>query len=262
MQFSEPSSGELPDFPVPRVQLMIGSVFAGFLAFIAFVISASSLVTGHLASAVAAFAFAVFVLATASFARSNQTSHTSGAPAGRLVQGSTVRYKPSGLIRLALVTASMALCAIAFGVAAGGAVAWIFATMGALLATFFVPLLITRSIRQGRLELTADGIRHRGWAFEAEIAWDGIGGVAFAQRDYPAIYVLVEPTKQIVRHYTTQFWKIEALHPGHVIELDCRRFDIHPMLLAQWIRFYIEHPDSRIELGTTAAADRLIYARF
>lgn len=256
MQSSDYRSGELPSFPVPRLQLFFASVCAGVLALIAVILGSASLVAGQTASAIATLSFAGFVVVTAAFAWNNQSSNSVGDSVRRWVEASTVRYDPRGLVLLGLVVALLSCMLIAFGCAAGGVVLPIFAAMGAFLATFFVPLA-AGVIRNGRVELTESGIRHRGWSFESEVSWDGVIDVSFAKRHYPAIDILVDPAISIRRRNTTRFWRIETLHPGHVLELDCRRFGIHPMVLAQWIRFYIDNPTARIELGTDAATTRL-----
>ncbi|OZF52092.1 hypothetical protein CH292_10635 [Rhodococcus sp. 14-2470-1a] len=132
--------------------------------------------------------------------------------------------------------------------------------MGAFLATFFVPLA-TRSIRNGRVELTAQGIRQRGWSYEAEVTWDAVVDVSFSVRRYAAVAIRVDSASSVIRRDSTPFWRIEKLPPEPLIELDCRRVDIHPMVLARWIRFYNDNPAARIELGTRAAEDRLVAER-
>lgn len=260
MQFSEQRAGELPDFPVPRMQLVLGSVFAGVLALIALILAGSSVITGQAASAVATAFFAVFIVATAAFAWSNQPSRNVGEAARPAVTASTVRYDSRSLALLAVVVGSLVVVLIGFGSAAGGAMLAICGVMGAFLATFFVPL-ITRSIRNGTIELTAEGIRRRGWSYEAEVTWDAVVDVSFASGRYAAIAIRVDPASSLVRRDTTLFWRIEKLTTEPLIELDCRRVDVHPMVLARWIRFYSDNPAARVELGTGAAEDRLVAER-
>lgn len=74
---------------------------------------------------------------------------------------------------------------------------------------------------------------------------------------YPLVLVRVDEMAKMNRRFTTLLWRIEIMPKGKYIELDCRRFDVHPVALEQWIRFYIDNPDARVELGTDAAAERL-----
>ncbi|WP_139279838.1 hypothetical protein [Rhodococcoides yunnanense] len=260
MQFSDHRADELPGFPVPRVQLVLGSMFAGVLVLIALIVAGSSVITGQVASALATGFFAVFITATAAFAWSNQPSRNVGEAVRPSVTASSLRYDSRGLPLLAAVVGSLVVVLIAFGFAAGGAMLMICGVMGAFLATFFVPL-ITRSIRNGTIELTAEGIRRRGWSYESEVTWDAVVDVSFAARTYAAIAIRVDPATSLTRRNTTPLWRIEKLPTEPLIELDCRRVDIHPMVLARWIRFYNDNPAARIELGTRAAEDRLVAER-
>lgn len=260
MQFSEQRAGELPGFPVPRVQLILGSVFAGVLALIALIVAASSVLTGQAASALATGFFAVFITATAAFAWNNQPSRNVGEAARRTVTASTVRYDSRGLPLLTAVVGALVVVLIGFGFAAGGPLLVICGVMGAFLATFFFPLA-TRSIRNGTIELTAQGIRQRAWSYEAEVTWDAVVDVSFGARHYAAIAIRVDSASSVIRHYSTPFWRIEKLPTESIVELDCRRVDIHPMVLARWIRFYNDNPAARIELGTSAAEERLVAER-
>ncbi|MGF0313617.1 hypothetical protein [Rhodococcus sp. IEGM1428] len=124
------------------------------------------------------------------------------------------------------------------------------------MASFLIPILLRR-IRSGYLELSDDGIRHRGWAFDLLVPWVDIRDTAVVMESYPMVLIRVDELAKMNRRFTTLLWRIELMPKGQYIELDCRRFDIHPVALEQWIRFYIDNPEARVELETDAAAKRL-----
>jgi hypothetical protein len=185
----------------------------------------------------------MFCVSTAAFAWTNVPSVKTGSDVRRLVRGSTVRYNPVGLRLLAVIVSSLSTCTIAMGFTSGGA-GWLLAAMGLSLASFLIPILL-RWIRNGYLELSDDGIRHRGWAFDLLVPWVDIRDTAVVVvESYPMVLVRVDELAKMNRRFTTLLWRIELMSEGQYIELDSRRFDIH-------------HPEARVELGTDAAAKRL-----
>lgn len=185
----------------------------------------------------------------------NQNSSKAGSAVLARVRGSTVRYDRWGLLVRSVVIASVALMT--------GFTLWFLVP---LWASFYVSLAV-RSVRNGWVELDADGVRHRGWSFDIRAPWDCIRTVQIEDRKvrtrhglwtvaYQCVVlqpeiVFLEPGKN-----TARFWRIEKM-PLSAIELDCRRFDVHPVVLRKWIEFYLENPKMRFELGTEAAAERL-----
>ncbi len=90
------------------------------------------------------------------------------------------------------------------GFVAGGPQLLICGVMGTFLATFFVPLA-TRSIRNGTVGLTPQGIRQRGWSYEAEVMWDAVVDVSFSVMRYAAIAIRVDSASSVLRRDSTPF---------------------------------------------------------
>lgn len=238
---------------------MARSAIFGFAALITLYLCVVSVMEGMVASSLSILGFAVFCFSTAAFAWTNVPSVKTGSDVRRWVQGSTVRYNPVGLRLLVVIVSSLSTCVIAMGFSSGGA-GWVLAAMGLSIASFLIPILLRR-IRNGYLELSDDGIRHRGWAFDLLVPWVDIRDTAVVVESYPMVLVRVDELAKMNRRFTTLLWRIELMPKGQYIELDCRRFDIHPVALEQWIHFYIDYPAARVELGTDSAAERLATVR-
>ncbi|WP_256977328.1 hypothetical protein [Rhodococcus sp. 14-2470-1a] len=185
----------------------------------------------------------------------NQNSSKVGPAVLHRVHGSTIRYERWGLFwRSALIGA--------------------FALLMWLSLWFLTPLFLTfygalawRSVRNGWVELDADGVRHRGWSFDMRASWDSLHTVRIEDRISMTSQGWVTITHQCVslkpdivlsgyKRDTAWFWRIEK-RPIITMDLDCRRFDVHPVVLQAWIAFYLQNPKMRFELGTDAAAQRL-----
>ncbi|WP_143544805.1 hypothetical protein [Rhodococcus sp. 06-221-2] len=255
MRFSDVRPRELRRWVASPGSMIARSAIIGFAALIALYLCVVSVMEGMVGSALSTLGFAVFCVSTAAFAWTNMPSLETGSDVRRWVQGSTVRYNPVGLRLLVVIVSSLSTCTIAMGFTSGGA-GWLLAAMGLSLASFLIPILL-RWIRNGYLELSDDGIRHRGWAFDLLVPWVDIRDTAVVVESYPMVLVRVDELAKMNRRFTTLLWRIELMSEGQYIELDCRRFDIHPVALEQWIRFYIDNPEARVELGTDAAAKRL-----
>lgn len=255
MRFSDVRPRELRRWVASPGSMIARSAIFGLAALIALYLSVVSVMEGMVGSALSTLGFAVFCVSTAAFAWTNVPSLKTGSDVRRWVQGSTVRYNPVGLRLLVVIVSSLSTCTIALGFTSGGA-GWLLAVMGLSMASFLIPILLRR-IRSGYLELSDNGIRHRGWAFDLLVPWVDIRDTAVVVESYPLVLVRVDELAKMNRRFTTLLWRIELMPKGQYIELDCRRFDIHPVALEQWIRFYIDNPEARVELGTDAAAKRL-----
>ncbi|MDI6628410.1 MAG: hypothetical protein QME72_11885 [Rhodococcus sp. (in: high G+C Gram-positive bacteria)] len=256
MRFSDVRPSEVRRWVASPGSMIARSAIFGVAALIALYLCAVSAVEGMIASALSTFGFAVLCISTMAFAWTNVPSIKTGSDVRRWVQGSTVRYNPLGLRLLVVIVSSLSICVIAMGFTSGG-VGWVLAAMGLSMASFLIPILL-RSIRNGYLELSDDGIRHRGWAFDIQVPWVDVRDTAVVVESYPLVLVRVDEMAKMNRRFTTLLWRIEIMPKGKYIELDCRRFDVHPVALEQWIRFYIDNPEVRVELGTDAAAERLM----
>lgn len=169
MRFSDVRASEVRRWVASPGSMIARSVIFGVAALIALYLCVVSVVEGMIASALSTFGFSVFCTGTMAFAWTNVPSITTGSDVRRWVQGSTVRYNPLGLRLLAVIVSSLSICVIAMDFTSGG-VGWVLAAMGLSMASFLIPILL-RSIRNGYLELSDDGIRHRGWAFDIQVPW-------------------------------------------------------------------------------------------
>jgi len=129
------------------------------------------------------------------------------------------------------------------------------AGVGFISATFPVDALFGR-IRRGALLLSEQGVSQRGWSFESSLTWAEIAGVRAAFNGHPVILVIGYVNAEWTPRYTTRLWRIDRLPPIHMIEVDCRRFDVYAHALHDYLAFYAENADSRTELGTAAAVAR------
>lgn len=175
----------------------------------------------------------------------------------RTAAASTVRYT-HGVLRLSmLLVLLVAIALIMFGISTGEAGGLI------IFSLFSIPFLVSwaaliRSARgRPRIELTIDGIVQQGLGFKKSIPWNSVASVLLQPTWPPAIGVMV-PWGEPFEHTKTCKLRLDeqpGLFSGAFI--DCRFFDVHPVVLTQWIRFYLEYPTLRQELGTDAATDRL-----
>ncbi|WJJ09970.1 hypothetical protein P9990_15400 [Prescottella equi] len=131
----------------------------------------------------------------------------------------------------------------------------IFGVLGALFVSFLV-LIVVRLVRPGAVQLTPDGIRHRGWSFESYLPWESVAGVKPAYNGHRMILLIGFANAHWTRRYTTPIWRIDKLPPVPMIELDCRKFAMDDVLLLHFVSFYANNPAMRAELGTDAARAR------
>lgn len=239
-----------------RVKLVVWSVLGVLIAAGMLYVAVPALSENRWRKGGLALSIALFAVTSTTNPWFNQNSSKYGSAVLDRVCGSTVRYERWGLLWLSVVTASAATIS-----------AFVLLFTTPLLLSFFVSLAL-RSVRNGWVELDADGVRHRGWSFDMRASWDSIRTVQIEDRTVanrfrwrrPVVYqcVTLKPDINLsgYRRHTARFWRIEKM-PLFAIDLDCRRFDVHPVVLQQWIAFYLHNPKMRHELGTDAAAQRL-----
>lgn len=131
----------------------------------------------------------------------------------------------------------------------------VFGLLGALFVSFLV-LVVFRLIRPGAVQLTPEGIRHRGWSFESYLPWESVAGVKPAFNGHRMILLIGFANAHWARRYTTPIWRIDKLPPVPMIELDCRKFAMDDVRLLHFLSFYADDPAMRAELGTGAARAR------
>lgn len=241
--------------PKPRIKLVLGSVLGLLIAAGLVYGSVPHLFESTWEAGGLGLSMALCIVTFTTYAWFNQNSSKIGSAVLSRVRGSTIRYERWGLLLRSVVIASVALmCWFTL---------WFLVP---LWLTFYVSLAL-RSVRNGWVQLDADGVRHRGWSFDMRAPWDFIQTVQIEDRTaltrhglWAVTYQCVVLKPEIVflapGHNTARLWRIEKM-PLLTIDLDCRRFDVHPVVLKKWIEFYLENPKMRFELGTDAAAERL-----
>jgi Bacterial PH domain len=132
----------------------------------------------------------------------------------------------------------------------------VFGVLGLLCASFPALVLLGR-LRRGRVSLSAAGIRQRGWTFESFLPWEAFAGVRAAANGRPEVLVIAYANASWERRQVVRSWKIDQLPPVPMVEFGCAVFDIAPELLYWLLKFYVEHPEARVELGTEAVAGRI-----
>lgn len=239
-----------------KTRLVILSVLGGAVAVGFLYIAVPALFESDWREAGIAFSIAFCAVGVTVYPWCNQVSSKTGPDVLDRVSGSTIRYERWGLLCLSVVMAPFA-----------SLVGFTVLLPVPLLLSFYVALA-SRSVRNGWVELDADGVNHRGWSFEKSARWETIGSVEIEDRKFvnkftfwcPVVYQCVSVKPDIVligpARHTARVWKIEKM-PIRTIDLDCRRFDVHPEALQAWISFYLHNPKMRFELGTDAAARRL-----
>ena len=253
--------------PKPRLiaQSACGAVFAVLMIYTA----AQVIPDGRLREGGMALSFGFFAVMITTFPWFNEPSTKSGSAVLARVKNSTVRYELRGWLCLNILFGSMVI-AMSF---------WIWFLAPPLLTFYFS--VASRSVRNGWVELDEKGIRHRGWSFESELKWDSVWTTQMPVRVFrnafmrlfprcAVVYRVVSILPKIDRNRRRDFrscdldgsritawiWRIEK-RSKLSIDLDTRRFDVHPEVLQAWIMFYAHNPKMRFELGTDAAAQRL-----
>lgn len=112
-------------------------------------------------------------------------------------------------------------------------------------------------VARGGLELTPDGVMHRGWSFSTFIPWDAV------ERTMPVVggrfLVLAAGAEGVVSTERTTWWRFDS--PRQVggtpaLWIDESRFRFDAELLHVLISHYAAHPLDRRTLGTADAVDR------
>jgi len=122
---------------------------------------------------------------------------------------------------------------------------------------FLVEVALGR-IRAGSLILGPDGIRLRSWFVESYLPWISVRGVRTVDRGFPEIWIEGDESAAWARRRTTRLFRFEGLPPTPRIEVDSRKFAVDPTDLFHFLEDYVEDARRRRELGTPAAATRLL----
>ncbi|KAA0022473.1 hypothetical protein [Antrihabitans cavernicola] len=271
MQFSENLRPPTEWPPNPSTARPISSI-VGVLAFglIAVFVAIVGWANGMPAAGRYGLLFAFFMFSTAVFAylysirtpTSIDDIHTS-------TDGTVIRYSLpiSGVLVLIIVVITIfclggaveIFLATGGGSGSGGAI--IPGVFGIYLATFSVDLVSGR-LKRGVVVLSPKGIRQRGWSFESYLPWESVAGGTAAFHDSRVVLVIGYSNAKWERRNTTRLWRIDRLPPVPMIQLDCRKFDVDPIVLYHLVTFYANNPDARAELGTAAPLERVRTSTF
>lgn len=182
-----------------------------------------------------------------------------GHPVMELRYAGAPFYLLVGLVLCVLSVCVMAAVdfATADGSVVAGKVAAALVAAAALFFGSFIVLVGTGRLSRGRILLSQEGILQRGHAFMSSFAWDVLAGVKAAHNGTPEVLVVAYSNAPWHRGQLSRLWKLDKLPPVPLIEIDCSKFDIDPNLVFHLVKFYVENPSARAELGTDACLQRM-----
>lgn len=140
----------------------------------------------------------------------------------------------------------------------GAIVCWLFV---ALVCVFLVQVVLGRR-RRGNIVLSDRGIQQRGMSFVSELPWRSVAGVSASYNGRPEVLVIGCDDTSWERRALGRLWRVDKLPPVPMIEVDCLFFALDEALIYHLLRFYVENPQARSELGTDAAMDRVRRSAF
>lgn len=176
-----------------------------------------------------------------------------------------IRYSLAAFVIQASVVACLtAFCALASldFASAGDEVpaAPVGATVFGLAAVFFFSFFVLAALnrlRRGRIVLSEQGIHQQGRAFSSFLPWEAFAGVKAAYNGTPEILVIAYANAAWEKKQLGGLWKLDKLPPVPMIEIDTTSLAVNPNLVYHLLRFYVENPDARTELGTDASLERV-----
>jgi hypothetical protein len=203
--------------------------------------------------------FAVFFLLIAAYGYGTRVRRPSGDVGERL--GATeIRYSAFAFTCLvglmSCLTVIFLLAAVDYHLAGTTGATVVFGLIGVVLATF--PLLVVLGrVRRGSVTLSARGIHQRGWTFTSFLPWEAFAGVKAVYNGRPEVLVIAYANVAWEKRQVVGFWKIDKLPPVPMVEIDCAALTISPELAYWLVKFYVENPEARAELGTDAVGARV-----
>lgn len=123
-------------------------------------------------------------------------------------------------------------------------------------ASFFVLVALGR-IRRGRIILAADGIYQEGRSFESFLPWDSFVGIKAGYNGTREVLVVAYSNASWRKRQLAGPWKLDKLPPVPMIEIDTFHLAVDPTLVYHLVRFYVENPHAREELGTETVMRRV-----
>lgn len=216
-----------------------------------------------------ALLFAVLFLLTAAYGLVTRISpgHRQGDIAITTYEGrpaTEIRYSQAAFTVLTLLMVCVtALCALGVWdfLTAGDDVpaAPVGAALLGLAALFFLSFLVfvlSGRLRRGRVVLAQQGIFQRGRAFSSFLPWEAFAGAKAAYNGTPEVLVIAYTNAPWDKRQLGGVWKLDKLPPAPMIEIDTTSFALDPTVVYQLVRFYVENPAARAELGTETSLRR------
>lgn len=139
------------------------------------------------------------------------------------------------------------------------------ASVSCALALFFGSFLfavVTGKINRGKIMLSRQGVYQRGRAFSSFLPWEAIAGAKAAYNGKPEILVIAYSNAPWEKRQISKLWKLDNLPPAPMTEIDCVAFAINPNLVYHLVKFYVDDPAVRAELGTSASLERIRTGNF
>lgn len=152
--------------------------------------------------------------------------------------------------------AAIFVCGLFDAVSAGnGVLAAVLGLIGAFFLSYFVQILLGQR-RRGYLVLSDRGVLQRGMAFSSFLPWEAFGGVSAAYNGRPEVLVLAYQNARWTNARSAACGVSTSCRPVPMIEIDLIHFTVDANLMYHLIRFYVDNPAARAELGTQACLDR------
>lgn len=126
----------------------------------------------------------------------------------------------------------------------------------ALFCASFVLLVISGNVSRGRVVLSQHGIYQRGRAFASYLPWEAFAGAKAAYNGSPEVLVIAYSNAPWQKQQLSKVWKIDKLPPVPMIEVNCPNLAIDASLVYHFVKFYVDNPAARGELGTSASLER------
>ncbi|OLF18217.1 hypothetical protein [Actinophytocola xanthii] len=111
-------------------------------------------------------------------------------------------------------------------------------------------------LQTGLVALTPSGIYHRSWAMRSYLPWNDVVEVVPADVRGPLVQVIAAANTTGWVRRTSSAWRQGELAFAPHLAVQGRFLAADPALLYRAVRFYLENPAARAELGNDAALTR------
>ncbi|RSN37579.1 hypothetical protein DL990_00635 [Amycolatopsis sp. WAC 01416] len=128
--------------------------------------------------------------------------------------------------------------------------------LAALFFSSFLVFVVAGRLQRGRVVLARQGIFQRGRAFSSFLPWEAFAGAKAAYNGTPEVLVIAYTNAPWDKRRLGGIWQLDKLPPAPMIEIDTTSFALDPTVVYHLVRFYVENPAARAELGTDASLRR------